>query len=181
MIISKVVCISGKAEHGKDTFAGLLAETLKKQGKRVLIAHYADLVKYVCKTFFAWNGEKDEEGRRLLQYVGTDVVRAQSPDYWVNFIVGILTMFKNQWDYVLIPDTRFPNECELMNHYGFDTAVVRVVRPNHQSRLTAEQLAHPSETALDDYKFDYVVKNTTMWMLEAQAGELAEALEAGNE
>ncbi len=41
-------------------------------GYKVLIAHYADLVKYVAKTFFEWNGEKDEYGRSLLQHIGTE-------------------------------------------------------------------------------------------------------------
>lgn len=48
----KIVCISGKAQHGKDTTAKLLEEILEAQGNRVLIVHYGDLVKYVCKTFF---------------------------------------------------------------------------------------------------------------------------------
>ena len=103
----KIVCISGKAQHGKDTTAKLLEETLKAQGNRVLIAHYGDLVKYVCKTFFGWDGKKDEKGRTLLQRVGTDKIRAVSPDYWVDFIVSILDIFCDEWDYVLIPDTRF--------------------------------------------------------------------------
>lgn len=68
----KIVCISGKAQHGKDTTAKLLEEILEAQGNRVLIAHYGDLVKYVCKTFFGWDGKKDEKGRTLLQRVGTD-------------------------------------------------------------------------------------------------------------
>ena len=46
----KIVCISGKAQHGKDTTAKLLEEILEAQGNRVLIAHYGDLVKYVCRT-----------------------------------------------------------------------------------------------------------------------------------
>ena len=39
----KIVCISGKAQHGKDTTAKLLEEILEAQGNRVLIAHYGDL------------------------------------------------------------------------------------------------------------------------------------------
>ena len=116
----KIVCISGKAQHGKDTTAKLLEEILEAQGNRVLIAHYGDLVKYVCKTFFGWDGKKDEKGRTLLQRVGTDKIRAVSPDYWVDFIVSILDIFCDEWDYVLIPDTRFPNEYEIYETYGMD-------------------------------------------------------------
>lgn len=42
---------------------------------RVLVTHFGDLVKYVCEKFFDWDGVKDESGRSLLQYVGTNKVR----------------------------------------------------------------------------------------------------------
>ena len=113
----KIVCISGKAQHGKDTTAKLLEEILEAQGNRVLIAHYGDLVKYVCKTFFGWDGKKDEKGRTLLQRVGTDKIRAVSPDYWVDFIVSILDIFCDEWDYVLIPDASQDDPQLLMEEY----------------------------------------------------------------
>lgn len=62
----KIVCISGKAQNGKDTTANFLSEALTAKGYRVLIAHFGDLVKYVCKTFFGWDGKKDEKGRTLI-------------------------------------------------------------------------------------------------------------------
>ena len=67
----KVLCISAKAQHGKDTAAGIIKEYLESKGKRVLIIHYADLVKFVCTKFFNCDGQKDEKGRTLLQYGGT--------------------------------------------------------------------------------------------------------------
>ena len=155
----KVICISGKAGHGKDTVAELLADELKANGKSVMVTHYADLLKYVCKTFFGWDGVKDEKGRELLQYVGTDKVRAVSPDYWANFVVSILSFFGNSWDYVLIPDTRFPNEYEIYRAFGMDAMLVRVVRPGYVSALTEEQRQHPSETALDHYPTDVFFVN----------------------
>ena len=57
-------------------------------GYSTLIVHYADLLKYMCKTFFGWNGEKDEFGRSLLQRVGTDCIRNVEPDYWVDFVIS---------------------------------------------------------------------------------------------
>lgn len=155
----KVICISGKAQHGKDTTAKLLSEVLESQGNRVLIAHYGDLVKYVCKSFFGWDGKKDEKGRTLLQYVGTDKIRAVSPDYWADFIISILNVFHDEWDYVLLPDTRFPNEYEIYESYDMDAILLRVVRPNFVSPLTQEQQAHASETALDNYQYDAVIVN----------------------
>lgn len=155
----KVICISGKAQHGKDTTATMLKEALETNGRSVMIAHFADLLKYICKTYFGWNGQKDEHGRHLLQYVGTDVIRAKSPDYWADFIVKFFSMFQEEWDYVILPDCRFPNEYELFKYSGIDTMLLRVERPNFVSPLTPEQQAHKSETALDDYHFGYVIQN----------------------
>ena len=154
----KVVCVSGKAQHGKDTTAGYLKEFLEAHGKKVLIAHYGDLVKYICKTFFDWDGQKDEKGRTLLQYVGTDKIRAKKPDYWVGFVESILWLFNGEWDYVLIPDCRFPNEIEYMQR-NFDVTHIRVVRENFESPLNEEQQNHISETALDNYPPHILVIN----------------------
>lgn len=159
----KVICISGKARHGKDTLAGMLNEQLTAKGYRVLTTHFGDLVKYICEKFFNWDGTKDEKGRTLLQYVGTDVVRKQRPSYWTDFVVSVLELFPNEWDYVLIPDCRFPNEVECFIEHGMDTTLIRINRPNFVSNLTPEQLKHPSETAMDDYSPNlYVINDGTL-------------------
>lgn len=165
----KVILISGKAQHGKDTTAGFLKSALEADGFSVLITHYGDLVKYICKSFFDWDGNKDEVGRTILQYVGTDVIRKQDENYWVRFIGEMLTFFNSKWDYVLIPDCRFPNEVDYLKKMGFDTVHMRVVRENYVSQLTEEQQAHPSETALDKVVPDYYIKNSgTMEYLHNQ-------------
>lgn len=155
----KVVCISGKAQHGKDTTAGMMKTALESMGHTVLIAHYGDLVKYVCRTFFGWNGEKDAYGRSLLQKVGTDIVREQRPNYWVDFVKDMLSMFPNEWDFVLIPDSRFPNEIDGLKQSGFNVIHLRVRRENFESPLTTEQQNHPSETALDHVVPDFLIVN----------------------
>jgi hypothetical protein len=154
----KVLCISAKAQHGKDTAAGFIKEYLESKGGKVLITHYADLVKFVCTKFFNWDGRKDEKGRTLLQYVGTDVISSQQPSYWVDFIVSILKFFENEWDYVLIPDCRYPIEVLKMRE-NFDTSIIRIERPNFDNGLTLKQKMHPSEIAMDNFSFDAVILN----------------------
>lgn len=154
----KIICISGKAQNGKDATAKLLEEALGGEYK-VLIVHYADLLKYICRQFFGWDGQKNDTGRTLLQYVGTDVIRKKCPEYWVEFVVSVLKLFPGKWDYVIIPDCRFPNEIETMRESGFDVTHVRVVRDGFLSPLTEEQQKHPSETALDDFPVDYIIHN----------------------
>lgn len=155
----QIITISAKAQHGKDYTANLLKEELEDMGYSVLICHYADLLKYICKQFFGWDGKKNEEGRTLLQKVGTEGVRKVKPDYWVDFIKDILTFFPYEWDYVIIPDTRFPNEIESLVIDGFNVITIRVERPNFENNLTEEQRNHASETSLDDYLFDYKIIN----------------------
>lgn len=154
----RVVCISGKAEAGKDYTASLLKRELEERGERVHIMHYADLLKYVCKSFFGWNGEKDLNGRTLLQTVGK-IVRERDQNYWVNFIKDVLTLFPDEYDFILIPDTRYINEIENMKN-EFHLVSVRVDRPEGwENSLTEEQRQHESEVNLDDYNFDYRLLN----------------------
>ena len=155
----KVILISAKAQHGKDTSALILKEIYEAKNKRVLITHYADLLKYICKTFFNWNGEKDDYGRTLLQQVGTNTVCAKQPDFWVDFIISILNLFNDSWDVVIIPDCRFVNEVEKMKA-NFDTTLIRVIRPDFDNGLSEIQKQHPSETALDNFDFDHIIYNT---------------------
>ena len=172
----KIILISGKAQSGKDTTAGILHKALVRDGNSVLVTHYADLLKYICKSYFDWDGNKDEKGRKMLQYVGTDVIRKQDPTMWVDFVSKILRYFHDNWDYVIIPDCRFPDEIATMINDGFDTVHLRVVRENFKSPLTEEQQMHPSETALDNVEADYYIANDgtiadleetiTKWMKE---------------
>lgn len=155
-----IITLSGKAESGKDTVAKILKYKLEDLGYSVLICHYADLLKYICKTFFGWNGQKDLEGRTLLQRVGTEGIRSQRPDYWVDFIKDILHFFPNEWDYVLIPDCRFPNEVDSLK--DFDVIPVKVTRPNYENHLTEEQRQHPSETMHEHIIFSYEIVNNGM-------------------
>lgn len=174
----KVVLISGKAGHGKDTFAAFLKTALaKERGSRVLITHYADLLKFICEHYFDWNGRKDEYGRHLLQYVGTDIIRKENPNLWVDFVITMLNYFQDNWDYVLIPDCRFPNEIERIKEVGFDAVHIRVVRPNYKGTVTTEQQSHPSETALDNYPADFIINNDA---LEHLADEIDYLLKKGD-
>ena len=159
----KILCISGKAQHGKDTSAAIFRDKYTAAGKKVLIIHNADLLKFMCKQLFGWNGEKDDYGRHLLQYVGTDVIRRQEPDFWIEFIKKVADFFNGEWDYIIIPDCRFPNEIDYLRGGNYDVIHIRVVRPNFVSPLTPEQQQHPSETALDGVQPDiYLLNDSTI-------------------
>jgi hypothetical protein len=61
-----IITVSAKAQHGKDSFAESFKGIVEKNEEKVLVIHYADVLKYICKQYFGWNGEKDEYGRRFI-------------------------------------------------------------------------------------------------------------------
>ena len=155
----KIILISGTAGSGKDTAAEFLQEKFAKEGYKVLITHFADLVKYVAENFCELNGVKDIHGRSVLQKVGTDIVRKWNEDYWVDFIIDMLSLFGGRYDYVLIPDARFPNEVSKIKEKWPDAIHLRVERREFKTHLTEEQQHHASETALSSVMPDIWVHN----------------------
>ena len=163
----KCIVISGKAGHGKDMTAHFMKEELEARGQKVITIHYADAVKWVLRDYFDWDGNKDEHGRHLLQYIGTDVVRKNYPDFWTKIVAELLAAFDNEklFDVALVPDARFENEVEISMGTLPDSVCVRVKRENPDETewinptLTNEQRQHPSETSLDNYSFDYIIHN----------------------
>ena len=179
MNIPRILCISGKARHGKDTTARYLKHALERDGKRVLVTHYGDLLKFMTKEYLNWNGKKDEEGRKLLQHVGTELVREKYPDFWVKYMAEVITLFREEFDYVIIADTRFVNELTYYSreHYVYPVKHIRVYRPNFDNGLTPEQKNHVSETQLDNAHWDYFVQNwSDLNALRKQVNRLAQEI-----
>lgn len=163
MIVKKIILFSGKAENGKTTAANFLKDILELRGEKVVITRYAYYLKDLAKRYVGWNGEKDEKGRQLLQELGTDIIRMKlnKPNFHVGRICEDIEICQDYVDYVLIDDTRFPNEI-FYPKAMFDNKVVTVhiVRTgDFHSALNDKQMHHPSETALDDFDgYDYIIE-----------------------
>ena len=165
----KVIAISGKAESGKDTFARIIKEQLENSKYKVMIIHFADVLKFVCKQYFNWDGEKDEYGRTLLQQVGTEIRERNNPNMWVDITRELIKGVGKEFDYVLVPDTRFRAEMDMLKN-EFNAFTLRIVRYDfdvnqnilmpHINKLTSEQRNHKSECELDIYRFDYLAINS---------------------
>lgn len=88
--------------------------------------------------------------RWLLQYIGTECFRQIiHPNTWVNATYAGI----NDGDNVVITDVRFPNEADAVKEHG--GIVIRISRP------VTDKVSdnHVSETALDNYDFDYIINN----------------------
>ena len=87
--------------------------------------------------------------RELLQRLGTEAVRdGLHQNAWVNAFFAGLKVSEN----IIVADLRFPNEYQAV----LDRGGV-VIRVNRTERCFTPK--HSSETALDNFKFDYVIQN----------------------
>jgi len=163
-----IISLSGKARHGKDSTVKIIQDKLESQNKKCLHMAYGNLVKYICKEYFNWNGQKDEKGRTILQQIGTNKIRSKEPNFWVDFIINLLNVIGEDYDYILISDCRFLNEIQRYMEEGYYIITIYVERLNFDNGLTEEQKNHPSETALNDYEFDYYLEAKNLNELECE-------------
>lgn len=172
--MKKMILISGKAEHGKTTVALLLKDILEKRGNKVITSRYAKYLKEIASEYCGWNGIKDEYGRNLLQNLGTEIIRQKlnKPLFHVQRICEDIEITQDYFDYVIIDDARYENEIYYPKCcFGDKIFSVRVERfdregTNFKSSLNEKQKKHLTETSLDNFTFDYYIKNISFDILE---------------
>ena len=182
----KVVAISGKARHGKDTVATELKKQLEEIGGKVLIIHQGDFLKWIAKSYLGWDGKKDEEGRSLLQWIGTHNREVGLDDIYVETVINTITLLSDKFDYVIIPDLRYKNELHRLKakyqQHCYLVRVNRVVFNNsnyspYKNGLTAEQNKHKSETDLDYFcGWEYIITNYILEGLPNQVKKIVKEL-----
>lgn len=169
--IPPVIGLSGYARSGKDAVGSVLsdlygyqrlsfADNLRHALYRLnpLVAVGVDEVRSLRDLVdsLGWERIKNvsdpEYGPRpLLQRLGTEVGRQMfGENFWVEQTMKTITSQPDE--HFVITDVRFPNEGRaVLDQGGF---VVRVERPGIEATN-----GHASETAMDDWKFDYVIEN----------------------
>ncbi len=159
-----LIGLSGKMGSGKDTFAGMLrdyhrfstfafAEHLKETAAFMTglpLKHFIDpaLKSELLPGF-------DCTSRRFMELLGTECGRAADPDFWVKRTMQKIAEYwaDHPGARVVVTDVRFPNEYAAIKDAG--GFMVRIERTNNPM----PQTDHPSNTALDGFEFDHVVKN----------------------
>ncbi len=90
-----------------------------------------------------WDLKVPRSARWILQRWGTEYRREADPDYWTNKVrARILSMVGYGWRNFVITDVIFHNEEDVLRRMG--GKLVRVHRPELQSALAAETVAHAS-------------------------------------
>ena len=169
----KIIGLSGKRGVGKTT----LADYLSAAHKFVQVS-FADSLRDIAKTLFPFDlkdlsdprvkerpyGVYDWTPREFLINLG-EFMRYHDKNYWLT--KGLSRCSANE-TYVF-DDVRYVNEADCIRSTGYGY-IVRINRYEKDNPY-GKNLDIPSESQLDDYKFDYVVEhcqNTTLTSLYRQ-------------
>jgi hypothetical protein len=175
-----IIGLSGKMRVGKTTIANHLLKLLPEYVKK----SFGDFLKEETSEKFdyplEWNYTEEGKNktvvhndlyygkmtvRKILQWWGTDIIRAKYPNHWVEKMMEYTINHKC----VIIDDIRFPNEAYFVKQNGF---LVRV-KP-YDGWQSDEYAMHESETALDDFKeWDLLIQSKYNGALEATYDILA--------
>lgn len=159
-----IIGLSGYAQSGKDTVAGILVRQCGFQ--RVAFADtIRDFAMAANPLIPYWDGhfplarvinavgydeaKHNPEVRRFLQDLGM-AMRKISVDAWVNAAMRKVDASEQP---VVITDVRFPNEVDAIR--ARDGFMVRIHRPG-----VGQVNGHVSETALDGHDMDFALVNS---------------------
>lgn len=169
----KIKKFAGKLKQIASILTGATLEQLEDQDFKK---------QYMGESWRKLTGAMSEQGlgelmtyRELLQKLGTEAMRnGLHENVWVNALMADykiaypregMTYSEQDLPNWIITDMRFPNEMDVIKAKGGIT--IRVNRPdtkeyfqlkNRDGSITHATL-HPSETALDNHEFDYVIDN----------------------
>lgn len=155
-----IVGFGHKARHGKDTVAGMVADTTP--GARIFA--FADDLKAIARAL----GMTTKNGV-FLQKLG-EACRALDQDFFVKRL--LLRIREAKPKVALVPDLRYPNEFRAVRANGGLLVKVERVNADGTLWLTSDRDPyHESETALDSWTFDdtFTVPDGYIAGLEAAA------------
>lgn len=172
-----VITISGRSGHGKSTFAEYLEEELEGRMAWLNVRRdrFAKGVKEKALEV-GWDGKKDQNGRALLQFIGTEWGRqCINQDIWVK---DAAERISKDDQVIIFDDARFYNEVEyfaLAKQYT--SWAVKLVRINSDGNIWDNELGelkdHASELDLPDELFDKIIRHYHKGRLRLEAKNMA--------
>jgi len=161
----KYLGLAGEAGAGKDYVWMWLVERSRRTVKRVA---YADGVRAEIAEMFGFSCQTEKqlftkpysyEVRRLLQFWGTELRRADDPEYWVKRGIALAEKIGAEEPRCLVvfTDVRFSNEADAIHRLGGMTAEVVAPESVRTERVGMKVPAHTSEEI--DFETDALIEN----------------------
>lgn len=198
----KIIAFSGKKRSGKNTSVDYIKDKmdLNLSLGECMKMSFATFLKSEVLNFFCpmgWNIEDLDRNkdfvlptgrtvRQQLQWLGTDILRADWEDCHINYFKAVYDRIKDDFDtpeLILVSDVRFPNEVKCIQELGGH--VIRFLRnpfdDNHESEVALNAMESRStlgwktndktdvrrrfDAIIDNRNMTLDEKNKTVWQL----------------
>lgn len=160
-----IFLISGRARNGKGTVSKLLKDKLEENGLSVCEIQMMRTLKGYLKDYFNWDGKEETKPRKMLQQIGTDIIREKmnKPYFHIDRLTGDIEVLSNFFQVFIVNDIRLPIEIETIKERFNKVISINVTRKDYVSPLEVSEQVHITELALNDYKnFDYEIINSSL-------------------
>lgn len=160
-----IYLVSGRARNGKGTVSDILKKQYEAKGLRVCEIQVMRTLKGYLKDYFGWDGSEETKPRKMLQEIGTELIRDKmnQPNFHINRLIEDIMVLSNFFDVFIVNDIRLPIEIETIKDKFNNVVSINVTREGYVSPLEASEQVHITELALNDYKkFDYEIVNCSL-------------------
>lgn len=155
----RIFLVAGKSGSGKGEIAKFIKEYYIYKLEDCAITSYSKYIKNFAKDLTDWDGSENNKPRDFMQKIG-DEIRRMDQYYFTSNMIKDINIMANYVKNVVVADVRMPEEIEEIRNNFDDVYAIYVVNNYAPSRLSVEQQAHITETALENYDdFDYIIAN----------------------
>lgn len=170
----RIFLVAGKAGSGKKEVAKLIREYYAYKMEDSAVTSFSKYIINFTKELTDWDGSPGNKPRDFMQKLG-DNIRATDPYYFTKSMIQDISIYEKYVNDLVICDVRMPEEIdEIRNNYD-DVYAIYVENQFSPSKLSLEQQAHITETALENYAdFDYTIANDTLQNLRDKIFKLLE-------
>ena len=156
----RVFVIAGKSGSGKGEVAKLINEFYIYKLQKNVVTSYSKYLKLFAQELTDWDGQSANKPRDFLQSFGTKIRDYDKRFFTKRMIEDVAVYELDEINNVIISDARMPDEIDEIRNNFDDVYAIYVENQFSPSKLTVEQQAHITETALEGYNdFDYVLSN----------------------
>ena len=156
----RVFVIAGKSGSGKGEVAKLINEYYIYKLQKNVVTSYSKYLKLFAQELTDWDGVSENKPRDFLQSFGTKIRDYDKRFFTKRMIEDVAVYELDGVDNIIISDARMPDEIDEIRNNFDDVYAIYVENQFSPSKLTVEQQAHITETALEGYNdFDYVLSN----------------------
>lgn len=160
-----IYLISGRARNGKGTVSNIIKREYENRGFKVCEIQVMRTLKGYLKDYFGWDGSEEAKPRKLLQQIGTDIIRENmNKEYFhIDRLTEDIEVLSNFFNVFIVNDIRLPLEIETIKERYKNVVSINVTREGYVSPLETSEQVHITELALNDYKkFDYEIVNSSL-------------------